>query len=130
MQSLARLILAAVLATTIAGSVAADELLKLNQNRSGFFVGVNFASQGGDMDRFADELAMGLEDLVGGNWSATTGANPAFGLGGYYVIQSTPTFGVEIEGQYIRRGSKVDLDVTGISGLPPGTEAKVELQIN
>ena len=78
-------------------------------NRAGFFVGSNFANQGGDMDKAGQLLADGLESEIGGSWSSSKSANMGWGLGGFYTIQTSPTFGVQIEGQYIRRGTKLDL---------------------
>ncbi len=125
----AHLVLAVVLAAVMVGS-ASGEILDLNRNRGGFFIGVNFASQGGDMETLGNQLAEEMESEFGGNWTASKGANAGLGVGGYYLIQTSPTFGIEIEGQYIRRGSKIDLTATGMSGFPQGVEAKTEFQIN
>lgn len=97
-----------MLALALAATTASAQLLDLTQNRGGFFGGVNFAGQGGDMDALADATADALEEQFGGNWNASTGRNIGFGVGGYYVLQVSPTVGFELEGQYIRRGAKID----------------------
>jgi len=106
------------------GSVQAQEK---PGNRAGFFVGLNFANQGGDMDSMGQMLADELEAEFGGSWSSTKSANMGLGLGGFYTIQTSPTFGVQIEGQYIRRGTKLDLK--GSAGSTSVT-LETEFQLN
>lgn len=95
-----------IIVLLMAVSVQAQEK---SANRAGFFIGLNFANQGGDMEMAGDMLAAELEAELGGSWSSSKGANMGWGLGGFYTIQTSPTFGVQIEGQYIRRGTKLDL---------------------
>lgn len=83
--------------------------------RIGFFGGLNFANQGGDMEDVGDELAAALEDELGGTWTAEKSANTGFGFGAYMLAQKSPTFGIQIEAQYIRRGAKVELTSTGLA---------------
>lgn len=93
-------------------------------NRAGFFIGLNFANQGDDMEMIGQMLPDELE-LVG-TWTSSKSANMGMGLGGYYTIQTSPTFGVQIEGQYIRRGSKIDLKGSdGISSITFETEFQI-----
>ena len=125
-----RCLLVILLAATVLATAAPAEILDLSRNRGGFFAGVNFAKQGGDMDRIANDLANEMQLEFGGNWSASTGTNTGFGLGGYYVFQTSPTFGIELEGQYIRRGVKITLEASGVSGIPSGTDLEAQFQMN
>ena len=108
----------------MAGSAQAQTQLG---NRAGFFVGLNFANQGGDMDMIGQMLADELEFELGGSWSSNKGTNMGLGLGGFYTIQTSPTFGVQFEGQYIRRGTKLDLK--GSDGFTSVT-LETEFQLN
>ncbi len=95
-------------------------------NRAGFFIGLNFANQGDDMEMMGQMLADELELETGDSWSSSKGSITGLGLGGYYTIQTSPTFGVQIEGQYIRRGSKLDLEGSdGISSITFETEFQI-----
>ena len=99
-------------------------------NRAGFFVGLNFAGQGGDMEMLGTAMAdeIGLE--LGGEWGSSTGTIQGLGLGGFYTVQTSPTFGVQIEGQYIRRGSKIDLTGSNVPGAPSSVTVESEFQLN
>lgn len=101
-----------VLIAGMAGKAAAD-------NRGGFYLGLNFANQGGDMEQVGQELGRELEAEVGGSWTTSKGSITGLALGGYYLIEHTPTVGFQIEGQYIRRGTKLTLDGTGIPAAVP-----------
>ncbi len=74
------------------------------KNRAGFFGGLNLANQGGDMEMMGRLLAEELENEIGGTWSSKKSSNMGLGRGGFYTIQTSPTFGFQIEGQYIRPG--------------------------
>jgi len=103
-----------ILSVLLIGAVLllTDSAQALTGNRAGFFVGLNFANQGGDMERVGQELADELEFELGGSWTSSKGSNMGLGLGGFYTIQTSPTFGVQIEGQYIQRGTKLELKGT------------------
>ncbi len=95
-------------------------------NRAGFFIGLNFANQGDDMEMMGQMLADELEMDLGGTWTSSKNSNMGLGLGGFYTIQTSPTFGVQFEGQYIRRGSKIDLKGTdGVSTITLETEFQI-----
>ena len=130
MNRMARIVLAATLLTALAATTASAEILNLSQNRAGFFAGLNIANQGGDMEQIGNDLAAEMEAMFGGTWTSSKGSNLGFGVGGYYVFQSSPTFGVELEGQYIRRGAKIDLTASGVPGMPSSTDVESEFQIN
>lgn len=84
------------------------------QNRWGLFGGVNIANMGGDMDEFGDDLAAGLEDQLGGDWTSSKRSTTGLGFGAYYFLPTSPTLGVQFEGQYIRRGVGFDISNTDI----------------
>lgn len=96
-------------------------------NRAGFFLGMNFANQGGDMDSAGQDLANELEMEIGGSWSSSKSSITGGGLGGFYTIQTSPTFGIQIEGQFIRRGTQLDL--TGTDGFSTVT-LETQFQLN
>lgn len=130
MIRIVRLLMAAALVTAMIVTAASAEILNLSQNRAGFFAGLNVANQGGDMEQIGNDLAAELEVEFGGTWTSSKGSNLGFGVGGYYVFQTSPTFGLELEGQYIRRGAKIDLTASGAPGLASGTGIESEFQIN
>lgn len=91
------------------------------QNRFGFFGGLNIASQGGDMEEVGDELAREFQIQFNGTWESETSSSTGFGAGFSYFVETSETFGIQVEGQYIQRGSKIQTagqDIT-TGGLPP-----------
>jgi hypothetical protein len=113
-----------VLIAGMAGHAAAD-------NRGGFYLGLNFANQGGDMEQVGRDLGRELEAEIGGNWATSKGSITGLGLGGYYLIEHTPTVGFQVEAQYIRRGTKLTLDGTGIpAAVPPNVSMDALFKID
>jgi len=126
-------LLTAVLLVTGSGQAqdqTQDQAKTKPGNRAGFFVGVNFASQGGDMEMMGEILASELELEIGGIWSSSKGTIPGLGLGGFYTVQTSPTFGVQIEGQYIRRGGKIDLTGRNVPGGLVSVTLETEFQLD
>lgn len=80
----------------------------------GFFGGVNAASLGGDFENIGMMLASELEAEVGGDWTSSTSSLTGLGLGVYYLHNLSPTFGLQLEGQYIQRGGGFDLEGTNL----------------
>ena len=92
----------------------------------GFFGGINMAKMGGDIDLFGDLLADVVEAGVGGDWTSenTNQTGPGFGV--YYLKQFSPTFGLSFEGQYIQRGTKLDLKGTNVPDFPINIDASAD----
>jgi hypothetical protein len=90
------------------------------ENRFVVFGGLNIATQVGDMDEIGDMLASIPAEIVGGDWSSAKGSITGFGGGVGFLVATSPTFGVQIEAQYVRRGSKFDIQGRNISevGFP------------
>ena len=80
----------------------------------GFFGGVNVASLGGDFGTVGTTLASEAEAEFGGDWTSSTSSLTGLGLGAYYLMNLSPTFGLQIEGQYVQRGGSLDLTGSGI----------------
>lgn len=102
------------------------------QNRFMVFGGLNIANQGGDMDQVGDMLASELEFEFGGDWSATRGSITGLGAGVGILIPTSTTFGVQVELQYIRRGSKFDILGRDISmgGLPSSIDMTAKFKLD
>lgn len=79
------------------------------ESRLGFLGGVNLVNQGGDMEEFGDEMASGLAHELGGFWSSEKKASVGFGVGAYLLMNFTTALGIQVEGQYVRRGFRLDL---------------------
>jgi len=121
-----RICLSAVLMFIIFAGPAAG------QNRFGFFGGINIANQGGDMEEVGNMLAQEFETQFGGTWDSEKSSSTGFGLGLSYFIQTSPTFGIQIEGQYIRRGSKIQTagrDLT-TAGIPSSLVVTTTFKLN
>jgi hypothetical protein len=96
-------------------------------NRLGFFGGLNIANESGDLDVLSADLAVLLADEFGGDWASETGSIQGLGFGAYLLIQRSPTFGVQIEAQYIQRGAKIDF--TG-NVMSESVTAETEFQLD
>ncbi len=81
----------------------------------GFFGGLNFADMGDDMDTIGDELAAELAAEFGGTWTAAKGRKTGLGLGAFYFLPTSPTVGIQFEGQYIRRGTNFEITGGGVT---------------
>jgi len=75
----------------------------------GLFGGVNIANLGGDFDEIGKLLADELGSVVGGDWTSSATSRSDLCLGGYYLFGLSRSFGLQIEGQYVRRGGVHDL---------------------
>lgn len=80
----------------------------------GFQGGVNFASMGGDIDAYGDQVALDLEDEVGGVWTASTKGRRAFAGGLTYALMYKPAVGIQVEAMYASRGASIDFATGGI----------------
>jgi len=81
----------------------------------GVFGGLNIANMGGDMDRIGTELATMLADSLGGTWSADKTSRSGAAVGVWYYLPTTATLGLQVEGQYVSRGSGFDITGGGIT---------------
>lgn len=81
--------------------------------RIGFFGGVNIANMGGDFDKLGEAIEAGLEADTGVAWTVEKKALVGPGFGAFVYLPATPTLGIQLEGQYMRRGSKFDLSSAG-----------------
>jgi hypothetical protein len=100
-----------ILVSGTSASLAAE----MPPNRFGFFVGLNVANMGGDMDALADELSVQFESELGGTWSTSRGSTTGLGAGVSYLVALSPTLGIQIEGQYVRRGAKLESSGRGVT---------------
>ncbi|MFO7653535.1 MAG: porin family protein [Candidatus Krumholzibacteriia bacterium] len=110
-----------LLAAAVDGAAARD--------RVGFFGGVNIANMGGDMDRLGDEITADLEAEIGGDWSASRKADVGFGAGAYYYLARSTNFGLQLEVQYVQRGTKFGLRVMGLDFEAAFRTAYVEVPL-
>lgn len=115
----------AILVVVLATSAAA-------QNRFVVSGGLNVANLGGDMDEIGDQITSELAVGFGGDWSAAKGSITGFGGGVGILVATSPTFGVQVEGNYIRRGSKFDIEGRNISlgGLPPAIDMTARFKLD
>jgi Outer membrane protein beta-barrel domain len=111
----------------MAGSTLAQEK---PSNRVGFLGGLNIANQNGDMELIGRIAAVEAANEFGGGWSSRTTPMLGMGFGAFYVRQVSADFGVQFEGQYIRRGGQIDLTATNVLGLPSPTTFETEFQVN
>ncbi|HKI83654.1 MAG TPA: porin family protein [Candidatus Krumholzibacteria bacterium] len=81
--------------------------------RIGFFGGLNIANQGGDFNKLGEEIEAELENQTGVAWTVEKKAELGPGFGAFVYLPATPTLGVQIEGQYMRRGCKFELSSSG-----------------
>jgi hypothetical protein len=81
--------------------------------RIGFFGGLNIANQGGDFNRLGEEIEAELETQTGVAWTVEKKAELGPGGGAFVYLPATPTLGIQLEGQYMRRGCKFDLSSAG-----------------
>jgi|GEM_PF-6604880 len=99
-------------------------------NRTGFSFGVNFANQGGDMEQAGQLLAEQLAFEFGGSWSSTKSGLTGYQVGAHYAVQTSPTFGIQIEGLYVRRGSSLKFTGEGVPGAMDSVSLTTEFQLN
>jgi len=85
----------------------------------GLFGGVNIANLGGDFDEIGNLLADELGSVVGGDWTSSATSRSDLCLGGYYLHGLSRSFGLQIEGQYVRRGGVHDLQGANVPGIGP-----------
>lgn len=111
----ARRIAALMLALGVVALAVPDQAAA--QGHFGVFGGANFANMGGDMDQFGDALAVELDNQVGGSWTADRTRRTGVVFGAMYRLPATPIVSLQIEGQYVARGTKFDLhdQSTGMS---------------
>jgi hypothetical protein len=83
----------------------------------GLFGGVNFANLGGDFDEVGKLLADELEIVGGGDWTSSATSRSDLCMGGYYLHGLSRSFGLQIEGQYVRRGGAHDLQGANLPGI-------------
>ncbi len=102
-----------ILIFLFASSVVSGETLP-SKGSFGFFGGLNVASLGGDFEDIGRILASELEGEVGGDWTSSTSSLSNPGLGVYYLFNLSATFGLQLEGQYIRRGGGLELRGTSV----------------
>ncbi len=93
------------------------------QNKIGFYGGLNIANMGDDADLLGSMLANELEDATEMSWTSSKSSNSGLGVGAYYVIQTSETVGIQIEGLYVQRG--VSFDLSG-----GGTDAEIALGLD
>jgi hypothetical protein len=84
------------------------------EGRFGFFGGLNIANMGGDMEDLGNALAAELEDEIEIDVSVEKTSKTGLGFGAYYFHPLSPTLGFQLEGQYIRRGVKLEFSGTGM----------------
>jgi len=80
----------------------------------GFQGGVNFATLGGDIDAYGDQVALDLEDEIGGVWTASTKGRRAFAGGLTYALMYKPAIGIQVEAMYASRGARIDFARGGV----------------
>jgi hypothetical protein len=92
-------------------ALAADSLLLIpvDRDRTGFLIGANSGYLGDDMELIGQELADLLTAETFDSWSSSLSRNDGLALGVFHVFQQTPTLGIQLEGQYVRRGGAIDL---------------------
>ncbi len=105
-----------ILLLLFSSSVVSGETLS-SKGSFGFFGGLNVAGLGGDFEDIGRMVASELEGEVGGDWTSNTTSRSDLGLGAYYLFNLSPTFGLQLEAQYIRRGGAFDLQGTSIPSI-------------
>jgi len=101
-------------------------------NRFGFFAGLNVANMGGDMEMLGESLAAEFQDQFGGTWTSSKGSATGLGVGVTYLVAFSPTLALQIEGQYVRRGAKLETpgrDIT-TSGLPSSLDVVTRFKLD
>jgi hypothetical protein len=103
--------LAAGLVCLTATALASESLLivPLDRDRTGFLIGANSAFLGEDMELIGQELAAFLSGQSSDPWTSSLGRNAGLAAGVFHVFQQGPTLGIQLEGQYVRRGGAIEL---------------------
>ncbi len=94
------------------------------QGTWGVFAGVNLGNMGGDMDAFGDGLAREIEASQGGIWTVDKGIRSGLALGVSYTVMLQPSWGMQFEALYVRRG--VNFDLEDDSGTTAATAFKLD----
>jgi hypothetical protein len=88
---------------------------------------MNVASLDGDFETVGVSLASEAEGGFGGRWTSSTSSLSGLAMGAYYLMDLSPTFGLQLEGQYVQRGGSLDLtgsSIPDIGTLDRRTNAK------
>ncbi len=101
--------LLAVLTLALGAALLAGAAPAAAQGHMGVFGGLNIANMGGDMDRFGDELAVELNNELGGDWTAAKGSRTGATVGAFYYLPTGTGVGLQFEGLYVGRGTRFDL---------------------
>ena len=113
-------------------SLATAQAAEDARNRFGVFAGVNFAGMDGDMTTLGEALAFEFENQFGGTWTSSKSGTTGLGVGVSFLVALSPTLGIQLEGQYIRRGAKVEAAGRDIptSGLPSSLDVKTTFKLD
>ena len=84
----------------------------------GFYIGPNVANLGGDAESLGDDMATAMEIELGGQWSVQKESLTGVLVGGYILLDLTPTFALQVGAQYVQRGVNYDLTVSGLTATP------------
>lgn len=110
-DGMVRSVLVLGLAVAVAFAGAGDAAA---EGRFGFFGGLNIANMGGDMEDIGNALAADLEDDLEIDVNLEKSSKTGLGFGAYYFHPVSPTLGLQLEGQYIRRGVKFEFSGAGM----------------
>lgn len=95
-----------------------------------FYAGINRSDLGGTATDFGHGLASGMESLLGGTWSAEKVAQNGFALGLGWRCGRSSTLGVQYETQYVRRGTKYEMEAYDVPEYPAVVNCDVALQLS
>lgn len=93
-----------------------------------FHGGVNRASLDGVAEDFGRELAAGMQDLLGGTWTSSQGELSGLALGAGYRKGARSTVGLQLDVQFVQRGTKYELTARNVPDLPTTVAADVDLK--
>ena len=99
-------------------------------SRAGFFGGLNFVSQSGEVDRMGHALVDGLSTQYGGAWTASDGVNTVLTFGAFYAINLDAHWALQIEGRFARRGVRFELSGSDLLDGRTTVEFESTLQLD
>lgn len=113
----------------LAGMVLASQASA--QNRFGLFGGINIANQGSGMEEVGNQIDSEFESQFGGTWNSKKSSSTGVGVGVSFLIQTSETVGLQLEAQYIQRGSKIQTSGQDISmaGLPSSLDVTSKFKL-
>jgi len=105
-----------IVATSLALLSGPGTVAGADTHRSwGLYLGLNVAKMGGDMDQLGDDLAQLMESEFGGEWSSSIGTRMGPMGGAYHHWPLSRTFGLQVEGMWVRRGTKLTFTTAGLT---------------